>query len=145
MTGRSREPIAIRLGCGDSLHFRRSSDTGQWAVVTDEEIPATLELRLLDPATRARPGEVRRLLHPDFLEVGASGRVWDREAILAALSGHPGGDRAVDDLVARPLADDVVLVTYRVRHGGAWSRRSSIWLRDDHGWRVRFHQGTPIR
>lgn len=48
-------------------------------------------------------------------------------------------------MVARPLTGDVVLVTYRAGHGGAWSLRASVWQRDADGWRVRFHQGTPIR
>ena len=45
-----------------------------------------LEQRLLDPAVRARPDLVAALLHPDFLEYGASGRVWDRAAVVAAPS-----------------------------------------------------------
>ena len=45
-----------------------------------------LEERLLDPTVRAVPGEVRALLAPEFIEFGASGRVFDRDAILAMLA-----------------------------------------------------------
>jgi len=34
------------------------------------------ELLLLDPVVRADVGRVRGLLHPDFVEFGASGRIW---------------------------------------------------------------------
>ena len=37
-----------------------------------------LELQLLDPAVRGNRVAVEQLLHPDFVEVGASGRIWDR-------------------------------------------------------------------
>ena len=47
------------------------------------------ERQLLDPAVRARADQVETLLHPDFVEYGASGRVWDRAAIIAALVADP--------------------------------------------------------
>jgi hypothetical protein len=109
----------------------------------------SLELRLLDPAVRRQPAEVERLLHPDFYEVGASGRTWDRESIVAALRADPGRAPRVSEVTAHVVAADAVLVTYRAEHdpatGGRVSRRASLWLRDEEGWRVRFHQGTPAR
>lgn len=35
-----------------------------------------LERALLDPSVRADPGRVAALLHPEFVEFGASGTVW---------------------------------------------------------------------
>ena len=107
--------------------------------------PAELELRLLDPAVRGDRAAVERLLHPDFVEFGASGRVWDRAAVLAALAAEPGAQPEVSELASAELGDGVVLVTYRAaRADGTASRRASVWVRDEAGgWRVRFHQGTP--
>src|SRR5699024_5910084 len=54
----------------------------------DESAFATvreLERELQSPATRADEHRLRQLLAPDFLEVGASGRQWDRETTLALL------------------------------------------------------------
>lgn len=45
------------------------------------------ELRLLDPEIRRSPELVGTLLHPEFHEFGASGRIWDRASISAALTG----------------------------------------------------------
>jgi ribonuclease HI len=99
----------------------------------------SLERRLLDPAVRGRPDAVRALLHPDFAEIGASGRTWDRESIVAALADDPGGETTVAELDAALVAPGVALLTYAT----GTSRRSSLWLRGKDGWQVRFHQGTP--
>lgn len=108
----------------------------------DLEQVVARELRLLDPEVRADVPAVTALLHPDFEEYGASGRVWDRASIVAALSGDPGVSGTADDVRATRLADEVVLVTYRVA-GERTTLRSSVWVLDGGEWRIRFHQGTP--
>jgi ribonuclease HI len=109
----------------------------------DEELDAVaaLELRLLDPAVRRDSAAVDALLHPDFREVGGSGAVWTREAIIAVLATEPAGPAVrATDVAARRVAADVVLVTYRA----AGSLRSSLWVRGgERGWQILFHQGTP--
>lgn len=45
------------------------------------------ELRLLDAEVRRSPERLGALLHPDFYEFGSSGRLWDRAAVLAELTG----------------------------------------------------------
>ena len=102
-----------------------------------------LERALLDPATRRRPEAVEVLLHPDFREFGASGATWDRDAIVGALGADPGEPVQVEDLAARAVADDAVLVTYAATSSAGRSLRSSLWLREQGRWRVLFHQGTP--
>ena len=114
------------------------------AVPEDDDLREVIrrEKLLLDPALRASSEDVAALLHPDFVEFGVSGRVWNRESIVAALSSDPAvvGDSA--DFRAETLADNVVLLTYRIS-GERGSLRSSVWVLDaDHGWRLRFHQGT---
>ncbi len=42
------------------------------------------------------------------------------------------------------LGDGVVLATYRIT-APATSIRSSVWIRREDAWQVRFHQGTPDR
>jgi ribonuclease HI len=101
-----------------------------------------LELRLLSGEVRRDRAAVSRLLHPDFVEFGASGRVWDAASALRALADDAGERTEVFDLAAQRLALDVVLVTYRADRAGRSSLRASVWVRDASGWRVRFHQGT---
>jgi hypothetical protein len=112
------------------------------ASVLDQVV--ALELRLLDPATRRRPSAVEALLHQDFREIGASGRLWDRESIVAALAEHPGAAARASEVSARFVADQVVLVTYVAERAGVRSLHSSLWVGGGDGWRVVFHQGTPV-
>jgi hypothetical protein len=102
------------------------------------------ELLLLDPAVRADRHRVLALLHPDFVEFGASGRVWDAGAIADALAAdfEPLRGRATD-LFPVSLSVDTVLLTYRIADQERPSLRSSVWLRNADGeWLLRFHQGT---
>ncbi len=115
-------------------------------VLTEEDARDVLlrERMLLEPALRAAPDRVIALLHPDYLEHGASGRVWDRPTVIAALSADPAIGGVATDFSAVALADDVVLLTYQIS-GSPASLRSSVWLRDEEaGWLIRFHQGTRL-
>ncbi|MFW3168615.1 DUF4440 domain-containing protein [Geodermatophilus sp. CPCC 206100] len=112
----------------------------------DDELVAVVERErsLLRPVVRADRARLERLLHPDFEEFGASGRVWDRDAIIDALVSDPAPSGSPGAFTPMRLAVDAVLVTYRV-DGDRPSLRSSIWLRNGPaGWQLRFHQGTPL-
>jgi hypothetical protein len=109
-----------------------------------------LELSLLQPDVRQSPSQVATLLADDFVEFGASGRIFDKAQVVAGLAAEqhePPARRTVDQMKIRLLAEGVALVTYRVesrRDGGAavTSLRSSIWTREAGHWRLSFHQGT---
>jgi hypothetical protein len=70
--------------------------------------------------------------------------VWDRDSIVAMMTDDPAVSGAASDFQPVQLADDVVLLTYRV-HSEVETLRSSVWIRDaTAGWQVRFHQGTRV-
>jgi len=99
-----------------------------------------LELELLQPDRRGDRAYLERVLHPDFEEFGSSGRHWHRDEIIAALLAQPGSSQPeATDFRMLDLGPDSILLTYRTRT----SLRSSIWVRSDTGWLIRFHQGTP--
>jgi hypothetical protein len=117
--------------------------------VPDVAVAAALagERALLDPGVRADPARAGALLHPEFAEVGASGRRWGRAEILAAMADELSlaGERVeVRDLQGERIAEDVVHLTYLSDVAGRVARRSSLWRRTDDGWRLWFHQGTPV-
>jgi ribonuclease HI len=86
---------------------------GQASASEDHAEGVQRELMLLDPAVRADPRKVRELLHPEFLEFGASGRRWDLEAVAEALAADPALPSAeATELAAVDLSRDVVLLTY---------------------------------
>ncbi|QWB22326.1 MULTISPECIES: DUF4440 domain-containing protein [Streptomyces] len=104
------------------------------------------ELALLTPEVRRSPERVGALLHPDFHEFGASGRHWDRAAVIASLAG-------TTDLEAPPiatyrmrgvqLAPHLVHLTFDTEYDGRRAHRNSLWRRTDAGWLLYFHQATP--
>ncbi len=103
------------------------------------------EHMLLDPAVRASPDQVRSLLHPEFVEFGSSGHRFDTHSVAVALEeAAAAGEEPAHavDLSADQLDVDVVLVTYETHRRGRVTRRSSVWVRHESGWRLRFHQGT---
>jgi hypothetical protein len=103
------------------------------------------ELRLLDPAVRSSADRIAQLLHPEFTEIGASGRLYTRPEIIAHLVEEPRESQEpieVTDMAARLLAPGVVHLTYATRKGDRRARRSSLWCSTDDGWRLYFHQGT---
>ncbi|MEX6429444.1 nuclear transport factor 2 family protein [Ferrimicrobium sp.] len=77
------------------------------------------ERQLLDPTIRGSGQRVHELLHPDFIEYGASGRTWDRTTVSVALSADPRVSGTGTDFLAVALADNIVLLTYRIR-GYGW-------------------------
>ena len=85
----------------------------------------------------------------DYWEVGASGRVYDREFVLDTLVSRgkvPGDeDWGITDARCRQLAADTFALTYRLDQAGRLSRRLTLWRRDPDGWKILYHQGTLIR
>jgi ribonuclease HI len=101
------------------------------------------ERLLLQPGVRARRQSVLALLHPEFVEHGASGRTWDRLSIAEALSSGVAEPISMGRVEATALSEDVILLTYVARSGDSTTLRSSVWLRTEAGeWLLRFHQGT---
>lgn len=109
-----------------------------------------LEEQLFQPDIRRSADELKRLLDDTFVEIGASGTIWDRAAIIASLAEESPVRISLVDFRAFALGDNVVLVTYRAlieSPPGAppsHSLRCSIWICRDGAWRMRFHQGTRV-
>ena len=118
----------------------------------DDDLAGTLllfEERLFDPSFRAS-SEVAALLAPEFVEIGRSGRTYDRAETLAALAADskttPSSARAIRDFTVRRLSSSFARATYRIEAREGDSMRASIWRRSATGaWQLVFHQGTPLR
>ncbi len=104
------------------------------------------ERQLIDLEVRRRPDLLRALLHPEFVEFGASGRMWNSESIIDALtSERTPHEITATDFLAVPLAPNVILLTFKTDSAGCVCLRSSVWIRSDGDqWLLRFHQGTVI-
>jgi hypothetical protein len=110
-----------------------------------------LEQQLLNPVIRRNEALVAPLLADDFIEFGASGRVFDKASILEDLKNEPPRPASrLTDFAIRELSPTIILATYRATRFNAegepisQSHRSSIWTHVNGQWQITFHQGTPI-
>ncbi|BAS07447.1 ribonuclease H [Arthrobacter sp. Hiyo4] len=72
----------------ESDSFIPSESAG--AEISPEAIVEALERELSGSDIRGDIGRTGVLLHPDFMEIGTSGRVWTRDATMMALEEEPG-------------------------------------------------------
>ena len=102
-----------------------------------------LERSLLEHGVRSDREAVARLLHPDFVEVGRSGRLWTRGRTLASIA--PLDSRPEMELLgADRVGEDSVLLRWRARDAEGDTLRCSVWQRTPAGWQQRYHQATPV-
>ncbi|MFJ4208374.1 RNase H family protein [Paenarthrobacter sp. NPDC089675] len=128
---------------GQADLFSELEDAAATPEVSAEELVVALERELLRPDVRADIGRIGVLLHPDFAEIGQSGRFWTRDAMMVALEEDPGEHVELELLSADRLSENTILLNYRsLSHAGS-ALRSSVWLLERGQWRLRFHQGTP--
>jgi hypothetical protein len=88
---------------------------------------------------------------PDYWEVGASGRIYDRATVLAVLEERysdpaydPMEGMVLRDFACRGLGAGTWLATYNLKQDERDTRRVSIWQRVDSRWVLVYHQGTVI-
>lgn len=88
-----------------------------------------------------------RMTDESFWEVGASGRVYDRDFVLDNLEQRYSVPHAdiweVGEFNCQALGGSVFLVTYLLVQGSRLSRRATLW-RYTGEWRALYHQGTLI-
>ncbi|TDM05222.1 DUF4440 domain-containing protein [Macrococcus lamae] len=89
-------------------------------------------------------GDYIKVLHPDFREIGASGR-------MTTMSDYhglklPPSDLEVLDYKVTELSEGCRLSTYTLvdKMDGRKTNRSSIWVTYDNDWKMIFHQGTVV-
>ncbi|GAB4088527.1 nuclear transport factor 2 family protein [Hydrogenophaga soli] len=109
-----------------------------------------LEVELHHPGVRCSAARLEALLHPDFHEVGRSGRAYGRATVVRFLSEQPSPPAVESSHFAlTPLAPGAVLLSYRSAHrspeGGLTlhTLRSSVWRQVGAQWQLLYHQGTP--
>jgi glyoxylase I family protein len=105
------------------------------------------ELLRLESALASRnpagvDGGLMSLIAEDFVEFGRSGSVWIARSIREVLEGPPAAPVPIEAFEVAELGEGVVLATYLIP-GPPAVNRSSIWVRRDGRWLLRFHQGTP--
>jgi hypothetical protein len=128
--------------------------TGQGAFPgTDPALASVLkELRRREPIFHVAEfgnttADFEKLMSRDYWEVGASGRRYSREFILAHLRDNPPVDAATagwttEQHALRQLGPETYLLTYTLHQQQRVTRRATIWQRTEDSWRILYHQGT---
>ncbi len=101
------------------------------------------------PAFATTLGDFDRMMAPDYWEVGASGRRYNRAFILQMLADNPPVDAETarwraSGFAVRQLGPDTYLLTYSLRQAERLTRRSTLWQKNPAGWTVLYHQGTVV-
>ncbi|MEX1112709.1 MAG: DUF4440 domain-containing protein [Candidatus Andersenbacteria bacterium] len=114
---------------------------------TEIEKLRELEESLWRPETRFNYEYMDKVLAHDFFEFGRSGRIYQREDTLGASGTQINAKLPLRDFQIHQLTDDVVQVTYVSEVDDEElevGNRSSIWLKVEDDWQLKFHQGTAV-
>lgn len=114
----------------------------------ERDVLVALEETLWRAETRYDRVLMEQTFAEDFVEVGRSGRRYER----AEMFFDPDPDASINatfplpDYSVKLIAPNVALATYtsEVRYGDdiERGRRSSLWAKSQGQWQLRFHQGT---
>jgi hypothetical protein len=94
--------------------------------------------------------DVERLLHPEFREVEESGRSFNFDEIVSSMDNAKHSEERVhsQDYELINLSSNTALLLYKsalLKPTGEYScfvKRSSIWVKSDGQWQMKYHQGT---
>lgn len=107
------------------------------------------EIQLLD---KIDPLDVlAELIDNEFIEIGSSSVIYDKTEVIRWLGSDDQSERIGTSFKARPLAENIILLTYMSSIKSTplaeskQAMRSSIWRLTDGKWRMVFHQGTPLK
>ncbi len=110
-----------------------------------------MEVELHQHKTRADTKKLQLLIHPEFKEIGYSGKTHDFKSTLKnlPLEKNSGLEIWSQNFCYTEFSSTVIQVTYRSAHldsNGILSRyakRSSVWVNESGNWKIIFHQATP--
>jgi len=112
----------------------------------DKQRLQELEESLWKRETRFDDTYMRSILANDFFEFGRSGKVYSLDVSLSAPDQEINTKFPLKDFVIHEIDERVVLITYisEVQYDEMEiGNRSSLWIKTDSGWKLKFHQGTP--
>lgn len=108
-----------------------------------------LEQELHHPGKPCSLARLNQLLHPEFHEIGRSGRAYDRVTVINFLLSQTTSPSVISDQFAvQLLAPQVALLMFRSANQLAsgqreFAYRSSVWIKSHEHWQLFYHQGTP--
>ncbi len=107
-----------------------------------------LEIELLQPGIRKSEIRLNELIADNFLEIGTSGKQYNKKDTIDALSEEDEIKFSITNFNTVEIAPYTVLATYEVEKENLgsnkilFSTRTSIWKNFDGNWKIIFHQGA---
>lgn len=115
----------------------------------DKEIVKQLELSLLQPEVRKSREKLDKLVSDDFIEIGSSGKIFDKKHVLEDLPEMEAPKFLINSFETKELAPDLIMTIFQISKTLAnqttLSQRSSVWKKNNGNWQMIFHQGTIIK
>lgn len=110
-----------------------------------------LEETLLHTDVRSNPAILSELLAEELEEIGVTGNITSREAVVDWLTNKEKDIKwSLSDFQIKQLTPDIVIAMYKAQKiqlnekSSSCSMRSSIWQLFGEQWKMVFHQGTRI-
>jgi hypothetical protein len=109
-----------------------------------------LERSLHKESTRKSKEKLDELLHDDFEEISASGKVYDKKQTVNALINETPYTLNAADFELSLLSKDIALLKYKTKTNFGnnlinTTKRSSLWKNEGSKWKMVFHQGTVVQ
>lgn len=115
-----------------------------------EELILALEERLLNPKVRCSKQKLEELLDEEFIEFCSSGNIYiyDKDKVIDTQINLEVVNWRILDFKIKWISKECILATYRLVKDSIgtkeYSLRSSIWKKQNHRWKMIFHQGTKM-
>ena len=157
------EDIGIVLGqlFAKALGDRRGINRAGYFVQTMDETLAVAAVDLggrpylvyKDQVRSRLVGDLQSELVEDFFEIGASGRLYERERVIETVVDRyerddPGVLNEVEEFAVREIGAHLFIATYVLHqpdgHARRSSRRATVWTNATGHWQVVYHQGTIV-
>ncbi|MFS2175893.1 DUF4440 domain-containing protein [Rhizobium pisi] len=92
--------------------------------------------------------DLLRMTDEEFWEIGASGKIYTREFVIAnSLERYEQPephDWPCEDFSISELAENLYQINYILKEPDRTTRRTTLWRKSGGGWKIVFHQGTVI-
>jgi hypothetical protein len=112
-----------------------------------EKFQHSLEESLWITETRFSQTYMENILAKNFFEFGRSGKTYHRKDMFNGLTQEIQVKLPLQNFQVRQIDENTILTTYisEVFYDEIEvSNRSSIWIKTETGWKLRFHQGTAV-
>jgi hypothetical protein len=120
--------------------------------LTEEELflLKKLEESLWSKEVRFSKEKMNILLDDEFLEIGASGKIYNKRETLNVPLKEINAKLPLAEFSVKLLSETIVLINYRsIQYTEGRIKkealRSSIWIKKNNTWKIVFHQGTLVQ